>query len=153
MDRLDQLFARSKREIEAHTDELADTETGRYFIDEASQLFAALRLWAQLRANTGPTRSSATSSKPATPSPSTTWPVSCEGWEARTGGIASRSVKASANKPASQLLAIASYALRACGCEELGHVTRPARTPGRGASATARRGARGLRRAERRESG
>ena len=47
VDRLDELFARSQREIEAHTDELADTETGRYFIDEASQLFAALRLWAQ----------------------------------------------------------------------------------------------------------
>ena len=47
MDRLDQLFARSKREIEAHTDELGDTETGRYFIDEAAQLLAALRLWAQ----------------------------------------------------------------------------------------------------------
>ena len=29
VDRLDQLFARSQREIEAHTDELADTETGR----------------------------------------------------------------------------------------------------------------------------
>jgi hypothetical protein len=28
VDRLDQLFARSKREIEAHTDELGDTETG-----------------------------------------------------------------------------------------------------------------------------
>ena len=47
MDRLDQLFARSKREIEAHTDELGDIGTGRYFIDEAAQLLAALRLWAQ----------------------------------------------------------------------------------------------------------
>ena len=46
MDRLDQLFARSKREIEAHTDELGDTGTGRYFIDEAAQLLSALRLWA-----------------------------------------------------------------------------------------------------------
>jgi hypothetical protein len=44
---LDQLFARSKREIEAHTDELGDTSTGRYFIDEAAQLLSALRLWAQ----------------------------------------------------------------------------------------------------------
>ena len=43
MDRLDQLFARSQREIEAHTDELGDTGTGRYFIDEAAQLLAALR--------------------------------------------------------------------------------------------------------------
>ncbi len=47
MDRLDQLFARSKREIEAHTGVLGDTGTGRYFIDEAAQLLAALRLWAQ----------------------------------------------------------------------------------------------------------
>ena len=47
MDRLDQLFARSKREIEAHTDELGDTGTGRYFILEAAHLLAALRLWAQ----------------------------------------------------------------------------------------------------------
>ena len=47
MDRLDQLFARSKREIEAHTDELCDTGTGRYFIDEAAQLLSALRLWAR----------------------------------------------------------------------------------------------------------
>ena len=47
MDRLDQLFARSKREIEAHPDELGDTSTRRYFIDEAAQLLSALRLWAQ----------------------------------------------------------------------------------------------------------
>ena len=49
MDRLDQLFARSQREIEAHASELADTETGRYFITEAAQLLAALRLWAQIQ--------------------------------------------------------------------------------------------------------
>ena len=47
MDRLDQLVARSQREIEAHTNELGDTDTGRYFINEASHLLAALRLWAQ----------------------------------------------------------------------------------------------------------
>jgi hypothetical protein len=47
VDRLDQLFARSKREIEAHVTELGDTETGRYFVDEAAQLLSALRLWAQ----------------------------------------------------------------------------------------------------------
>ena len=33
VDRLDQLFARLQREIEAHTDELGDTGPGRYFID------------------------------------------------------------------------------------------------------------------------
>ena len=47
MDRLHQLFARSLREIEAHATELAETETGRYFINEAAQLLAGLRLWAQ----------------------------------------------------------------------------------------------------------
>ena len=47
MDRLDQLVARSQREIEAHTHELGDTDSGRYFITEASHLAAALRLWAQ----------------------------------------------------------------------------------------------------------
>ena len=31
MDRLDQLVARSQREIEAHTHELGDTDSGRYF--------------------------------------------------------------------------------------------------------------------------
>ena len=46
MDRLDQLVARSQREIEAHTNELGDTDAGRYFITEASHLLAALRLWA-----------------------------------------------------------------------------------------------------------
>ena len=46
VDRLDQLFARSLREIEAHSTELADTDTGRYLINEAGQLLAALRLWA-----------------------------------------------------------------------------------------------------------
>ena len=38
MDRLDQLVARSQREIEAHTHELGDTDSGRYFITEASHL-------------------------------------------------------------------------------------------------------------------
>jgi hypothetical protein len=41
------LFARSKREIEAHTGELGNTGTGRYFIDDAAQLLSALRLWTQ----------------------------------------------------------------------------------------------------------
>ena len=47
MDQLHQLFARSLREIEAYASELAETEIGRYFINEAAQLLAALRLWAQ----------------------------------------------------------------------------------------------------------
>ena len=47
MSRLDQLFARSQREIEAHAVEIAATETGRYYIDEAARLLAGLRMWAQ----------------------------------------------------------------------------------------------------------
>jgi hypothetical protein len=47
MDRLDQLRARSRHEIEAHAGDLDSTDNGRYFIDEASELLAALRLWAQ----------------------------------------------------------------------------------------------------------
>jgi hypothetical protein len=49
VDRLHQLFARSLREIEAHASELAEIQTGAAIIYEASQLLAALRLWAQSR--------------------------------------------------------------------------------------------------------
>jgi hypothetical protein len=44
---LDQLFSRSRREIEAQAAELVDNETGRHFITLAAELLAALRLWAQ----------------------------------------------------------------------------------------------------------
>jgi hypothetical protein len=47
VDHLHQLRARSRQEIEAHAGELDDTDTGRYFICEASELLAALRLWAE----------------------------------------------------------------------------------------------------------
>ena len=47
MNRLDQLFARSQREIEAQATEVAATEIGRNYIDEAAHLLAGLRLWAQ----------------------------------------------------------------------------------------------------------
>jgi len=47
VDRLDQLFARSLREIQAHAGEPAQTETGGFLINEAAQLLAAMRLWAQ----------------------------------------------------------------------------------------------------------
>jgi hypothetical protein len=53
VDRLDQLFARSLREIQAHAGELAQTETGGFFINEAAQLLAASRLWAQTRYRSG----------------------------------------------------------------------------------------------------
>jgi hypothetical protein len=38
MDRLDQLRARSRHEIETHEGDLDNTDNGRYFIDEASEL-------------------------------------------------------------------------------------------------------------------
>jgi len=47
VDRLHQLFARSLREIQAHAGGMANLETGRYFVNEAAHLLAALRLWAQ----------------------------------------------------------------------------------------------------------
>ena len=47
MGALDQLFSRSRREIEARATELVDNETGRHFITLAAELLAALRLWAQ----------------------------------------------------------------------------------------------------------
>jgi hypothetical protein len=47
VNRLDQLLARSRREIEAHTYDVINTETSRYFILEAAHLLAALRLWSQ----------------------------------------------------------------------------------------------------------
>jgi hypothetical protein len=47
VDRLHQLFARSLREIQAHAGEPAQTETVGFLDNEAAQLLAALRLWAQ----------------------------------------------------------------------------------------------------------
>ena len=47
MDQLHQLYARSLREIQAHASESTETAEGRYFINEAAHLLAALRLWAQ----------------------------------------------------------------------------------------------------------
>jgi hypothetical protein len=47
VDRLEQLFARSMREIAAHGGDLAETETGSILINKAAQLLAVLRLWAQ----------------------------------------------------------------------------------------------------------
>jgi hypothetical protein len=47
VENLDQLLARSTREIEAHVTELGLLEAGRYFIEQPAQLLAAMRLWAQ----------------------------------------------------------------------------------------------------------
>ena len=111
VDRLDQLFARSLREIEAHSTELAETETGRYFINEAAQLLAALRLWAQNQYRSDQvvqeileTADLATLAEVA-------------GELRRTGGAdavaASATIAGIAKFPSGQLLAIASCARRA----------------------------------------
>jgi len=47
VDRLDQLFARSVREIEAHAPILGKTDAGRQLLRDAAFLLAGLRLWAQ----------------------------------------------------------------------------------------------------------
>jgi hypothetical protein len=111
VDRLDQLFARSQREIEAHTDELGETETGRYFIDEAAHLLAALRLWAQRQYRSDQVVREILETVEA----ETLQDVAHElremaGRDART---ASGTVAAMAKLPSGQLQAIASYALRA----------------------------------------
>jgi hypothetical protein len=46
---LEQLVARSARDIEARTSELSLGLASRYLIDQAAQLIGALRLWAESR--------------------------------------------------------------------------------------------------------
>lgn len=111
MDRLDQLFARSKREIEAHTDELGDTETGRYFIDEAAQLLSALRLWAQSQYRSDQVVRDILEAGDVI----ALREVADQLREIGTGeaDMASWTVAGMTNKPAGELMAVAAYALRA----------------------------------------
>jgi hypothetical protein len=111
VDRLHQLRARSRQEIEAHAGELDDTDTGRYFICEASELLAALRLWAESQfrtdqavrvlleaADTGALNGVARELlELGTP-------------EEQTAG---RTIVEIASRPSGELMAIAAYALRA----------------------------------------
>jgi hypothetical protein len=111
VDRLDQLFARSQREIEAHTDELGDTETGRYFIDEAAHLLAALRLWAQSQYRSDQVVREILESVDVVALQDVAHELrELGGRDPRT---ASGTVATMARMPSGQLLAIASYALRA----------------------------------------
>ena len=113
VDRLDQLFARSLREIEAHSTELADTDTDRYLINEAGRLLAALRLWAQNQYRSD----EVVREVPETADVVTLADMAGELQE--TGGIdassstASRTIAGLRRLPNGQLLAIASCALRA----------------------------------------
>ena len=111
MNRLQQLFARSQREIEAHATEVAATETGRYYIDEAAHLLAGLRLWAQ-----GQYRSDQVIREILkTADPTALQDVARElpKMKTRDAMVAARSVEAIAKWPEEQLMAVASYALRA----------------------------------------
>jgi hypothetical protein len=111
VDRLDQLYARPLREIQAHAGAMAEMEIGRYFIDEAAHLLAALRLWAQSHYRT----EQAVREILETPDVAALSHVAGQlhdvaGHEART---ASATVVAMAQLPPGQLQAIATYALRA----------------------------------------
>ena len=111
MNRLDQLFARSQREIEAHATEVAATETGRYYIDEAAHLLAGLRLWAQSQYRSDQVIREILEAA----DPTTLQNVARElrNMKTREGMVASWSVEAIAKWPAAQLVAVASYVLRA----------------------------------------
>jgi hypothetical protein len=111
VDRLDQLFARSKREVEAHTDELGDTSTGRYFIDEAAQLLSALRLWAQNQYRSDQVVRDILEAGDVV----ALHDVSRELQEIGThdGQAAGRSITTITNRSSGELMTIGSYALRA----------------------------------------
>jgi hypothetical protein len=111
VDRLDQLFARSEREIEAHADELGDTETGRYFIDEAAQLLAALRLWAQSQDRTDhPVRGIL---EHADVVALHHMAQDLRALHTRDGQTAGWAVAGITNRSSGELMAVAAYALRA----------------------------------------
>jgi hypothetical protein len=111
MDRLDQFRARSRHEIEAHAGDVDGTDIGRYFINEASELLAALRLWAQsqYRADLVIREVLEASDVVALNG------VARELQELGTtdGQAASESVALVVDKAAGELMAIAGYALRA----------------------------------------
>jgi hypothetical protein len=111
VDRLDQLFARSLREIQAHSTELAETETGRYFINDAARLLAALRLWAQNQYRSDEVV------REILETANLVTLAEVAGQLRQAGGVdavaASRTVTEIVKFPSGQLLAIASCALRA----------------------------------------
>jgi hypothetical protein len=111
VDRLDQLFARSKREIEAHTDELGDTETGRSFIDEAAQLLSALRLWAQSQYRSDRVVRDVLEAGDVIALRELAHELRQMGTP--DAEMASWTIAGMANRPSGELMAIASYALRA----------------------------------------
>jgi hypothetical protein len=111
VDRLQQLRTRSRHEIDAHAGDLRDTEPGRYFIDEATELLAALRLWAESQFRTDQAvrvllEAGGTGALNG---------VARELLELGTPEeqTAGRTIVEIASRPSGELLAIAAYALRA----------------------------------------
>jgi hypothetical protein len=111
VDRLDQLYARSLREIEAHAGQMADMETGRYFIDEAAHLLAALRLWAQSKYRTEQAVREILQTLDAAALHDVAGQL--RGMGSRDAKTASATLAAMARLPSAQLQAIAAYALHA----------------------------------------
>ena len=111
MDRLDQLRARSRHEIEARAGELDDTDTGRYFVSEASELLAALRLWAESQFRTDQAVRLLLEAGDAGALNGVARELLELGTpEERTAG---RTILEIANRSSGELMAIAGYALRA----------------------------------------
>ena len=111
MDRLDQLYARSRREIEAHAVEVAATETGRYYIDEAAHLLAGLRMWAQAQYRADQVVREILESGDVTVLRGVARDL--RAMKTREAQVASWSVEPIAKWPAEQLATVSSYALRA----------------------------------------
>jgi hypothetical protein len=111
VNRLDQLFARSQREIEAHAVELTATETGRYLIDEAAHLLAGLRMWTQAQYRSDQVVREILEAGDATALTEVARDLRV--MKTREATAASWSIEAIAKWPAEQLMAVSSYALRA----------------------------------------
>jgi hypothetical protein len=111
VDRLDQLYARSRREIEAHAVEIAATETGRYYVDEAAHLLAGLRMWAQVQYRSDHVVREILESGDVTVLRGVA--RNLRATKTRAAQVASWSVEAIAKWPPEQLAAVSSYALRA----------------------------------------
>ena len=111
MDGLEQLRARSHREIEAHAADLDRTETGRYLLEEATEVLAAMRLWSQSKYRTDQVIKEILQGADA---------VALNGIAGQLldfgtpdGRAASESVALIARRPSGELAAVARYALRA----------------------------------------
>jgi hypothetical protein len=111
VDHLQQLRTRSRHEIDAHAGDLGDTEPGRYFIDEATELLAALRLWAESQFRTD--QEVRELLKLADVVALNTIARQLEELGTPEGHTASRSVALIAGRPSGELMATAGYALRA----------------------------------------